>query len=250
VVTAILLALLVSQGSWTHLPGSNSKETRELKAALQAQVQSYNVTASNFVDALIDVACRFKLPMGVEWVRTPSAMKPVHFSWKDSTVQKIVRDIAQAQPGYQVQVRNAVVHVQPRDMIPDRENFLGLKVPQFEVQDVAEIASRRLNEFVTLKVTPPKPAPPGQPRGGIGGSQLGEVGDPEISINLKNVSVKDALDCISLASPLKIWLVTFAESGDVTPTGFRRTVSPLTGKAIPDEYQPVWELLKWGREPY
>jgi hypothetical protein len=246
VVTTILFVLLMSQGSWTHLPGSSSKETRELRATLQVRVQSYDVTASSFVDALIKVADRFKIPMGIEWVRTPSAMKPVRLSWKTATVQGVVQDIVHTQPGYELQVRNGVVHVQPRGMVSGRENFLRLRIPQFDIQNqVAELASRRLGQLVTAVVTPPKPI-----RGGIGSSQLTEVDDPEISISLKNVSAEDVLDCIALASPFKVWLVTFAEAGNATPTGFRRTVSPLTGKAIPDEYQPVWELLKWGREPY
>ncbi len=62
--------------------------------------------------------------------------------------------------------------------------------------------------------------------------------------------MQDALDAISLASPFKVWIVTFAPDGDVTPTGFRRTASPVTSEAVPHSAKPYWELLRWGRPPY
>src|SRR5262249_20660394 len=152
--------------------GPSSKESAELRTTLQAPVHGYDVTANTFVDALIDLAGRFKCPIGIVWVRKPSDLKPVHLSWNDTTVEHVVRDIAHAQPGYEVQVRNAVVHVRPRDMIPDKESFLSLRVSRFEVQkEVAETASTRLAEIVNLELTPPKPAPVGQAKGGIGFSQ-------------------------------------------------------------------------------
>jgi len=247
----LLLTLLLAQSAHTGSSGPQSTESVELGTTLQAPVHSYSVTANTFVDALIEVAGRFKFPIGIVWVRKTSELKPIHISWSDARVEKALQDIVHAQPGYEVELRNAVMHVRPRDMIPDKENFLSLRVSRFEVhKEVAETASTRLAELVNLEVTPPKPAPVGQAKGGIGSSQLVEVGDPEISISLADVTVEDALDAISLASPFKVWIVTFAPAGDLTPTGFRRTVSPIASEAVPHPAKPYWELLRWGRAPY
>jgi hypothetical protein len=250
VFISVLLTVLLAQGTPVGLPERYSRESKQLRTTLQAPVHNYSVTANTFVDALIEVAGQFKFPIGIAWVRKPSELKPIHLSWSDATVEQVVRDIVQAHPEYEVEVRNAVVHVRPRNMISSKENFLGLRISRFDEQDeVAELASRRLAELANIKVTPPKPLAPGQAKGGIAGSQLVEVGDPEISIALADVTVEEALDAISSASPFKVWLVTFDADATLTPGGFRRTVL-ASGKAVPDQYQPVWELLKWGRTPY
>lgn len=251
VAAAFTVMLFFAQGSISGLPGSHSKESLELRTRLQAPVHSYSVTANACVDALIEVAGQFKFPIGIMWAWKPSESKPIHLSWSDATVEQVVEDIVRTRPGYVIEVRNAIVHVAPRDRIPNKENFLRLTISTFDARnEVAEIASKRLGALVNLKVTPPKPPPLGQAGGGIGFEQAVEVGDPDISISLTDVTVEDALDAISLASPFKVWLVTFSGDDSLTPGGFRRTVSPITGKAVPDEYQPAWELLKWGRKPY
>ncbi len=248
---AILFALLFTHSPAAQNPRSGPGEPRALSAVLRGRVESYTLTAGDFVDALLEVGNKFEIPMGISCVRTDSLMKPVRLHWKGVTVQRVVEDIVRTQPLYEVNIKNAVVHIRPRGLVPRRENFLRLKVSQFEVENqVAELASRRLAQIVTLTVSPPKPPRGGQTTGGTLGSQLTETDDPEVSIRLRNATVEDVLDNISVGSPFKVWLVTFAGTGNVTPTGFRRTVSPLTGKAIPDEYQPTWELLRWGRQPY
>jgi hypothetical protein len=249
-VTTALLTILLAQSAPVGLPEPYSKESKQLRTTVQAPVHNYSVTANTFVDALIEVAGQFKFPIGIAWVRKASELKPIHLSWSDATVEQVVRDIVKAHPGYEIEVRNAVVHVRPHDMVSSKESFLRLRIPRFDAQnEVAEIASKRLAALANMKVTPPKPLAPGQAKGGIAGSQLVEVGDPEISISLADVTVEDALDAISLASPFKVWLVTFDADASLTPGGFRRTVL-ASGKAVPDQYQPVWELLKWGRTPY
>jgi hypothetical protein len=249
VPATLLLALLFAQASRTALPGPSSPAV-ELRAALQQRAPNYDVTASNFVDALIEVAGTFKLPMGVVWIRKPAELKPVKFSWSDTTVDKMIHDIVNAQPGYGIEVRNAVVHVRPRQMIPSTQSFLGLKIASFEAQnEVAELADKRLAALANIRVMPPKPPPAGQAGAGVGLEQAVEMGDPEISISLADVSVEDVLDAISLASPFKVWLVTFEGDNNLTPGGFRRTVL-ASGRSVPDEDQPLWEILKWGRMPY
>lgn len=249
--STIVLTLLLTQASLMGLPGPSSQESGELKATLQTPVHSYSVAATTFADALMEVAGQFKVPMGIEWVRETSGLEPIHLSWSDATVEQVVRDIVRAQPGYEIKIRGALVHVRPRDMIPDKENFLRLRISRFDVHnEVAEIAGRRLVDLVNLRVTPPKLLPPGQAVGGVGSSQFVEVGDPDISLSLTQVTVEDVLDAISLGSPFKVWIVTFAPTGDLTPTGFRRTMSPVTTQGATHSAQPYWELLRWGRKPY
>ena len=246
-IAALVLELLLVHGSWMSFPGPHSKQSAGLSARLSAHVQNYTLSADSFVQALLKLASDFEIPMGIEWVRTPTAIRPVHLTWKDTDVRAIIHGIAQTQSGYEVDVEEAVVHIRQRELVPARQNFLSIRLARFEVHDdVAEIASKRLASLVRLRLAPPKPIV----AGGVGFSQGTEIGDPNISLNLQNPTVEDVLDVLTLASPFKIWLVTFGPDRSLTPTGFRRTVSPVTGKAVPGAEQPVWELLKWGRAPY
>lgn len=244
--TALGIAVIVFQAVLTVLPGSRSQPSAELRARLAAHVKGYTVSADNFADALVKVAGNFKIPMGIAWVRTSAAARPVRLAWKDTNVRGIIQGITHTQSGYGVGIEGSVVHVYPRALVPQRDDFLSLTLPQFEIHDVAEIASRHLGQLVRLRVAPPRPTVPG----GMGFSQFVEAGDPNISISLRNPTAAEALDAIVLASPFKVWLVTFAPGHSLMPTGFRRTVSPVSGQAVPDADQPFWELLKWGREPY
>lgn len=248
---ALLVALLLVQNPVTHLPKPHSKEAMETQATLGTQVLNYSVTGSNFVETLINVAGRFKFPLGIEWVREPANTKPVHFTWKKATVQKVMWDIVHTQPSYEIEVRNAVVHVQPSGLVPSQQNFLKLKILQFDVRDqVVEVASKHLSELVRQRVASLKGISTPSVRGGIGFSQGAEVGDNGISLVLTDISVENALDALILNSRFKVWLVTFAADGKLTLDGFRRTTSAASGNAIPDEYQPFWELLQWGKMPY
>jgi hypothetical protein len=61
-----------------------------------------------------------------------------------------IQNIANTQPGYQVDVRDGVVHIWPSGLIPDRENFLKLRIPAFDVNDAyVEVASFKLHMLIT-----------------------------------------------------------------------------------------------------
>jgi hypothetical protein len=249
-IAGVAAMLLVFQTTLTSLPGAASKESAELRARLDAEVKSYAVSADSFADALVKVAGDFKIPVGVEWVRTPAAIRPIRLAWKDTDARGVIQGIAHTQMGYVVEIEDAVVHIYPGALGPERQNFLNVRLDRFDIHDdVAEMASRNLGELVRLRVAPPKPRRQ-MAGGGLGGSLLVEMGDPNISISPANPTVGEVLDAIALASPFKVWLVTFVPGHSLTPTGFRRTVWAARGEAFPDADQPVWELLKWGRAPY
>jgi len=202
------------------------------------------------VDALLKVASEYKIPMGMAWVRTTAAMRGVKLSKKDATVEEIIQALVKTQPEYTMTTKNGLVHIFAPGLVPDRENFLRLKVPEFEVQNqVVELAERRLGDIVNATVYPPKPVAGGV-RGGTGSSLGVEVGDPDLTLKLQDVTVEDTLDALTLASDRGVWIVTFAPAGELTPTGFRQMESPVSTEALPHPAKPLWELLKWGRKPY
>lgn len=75
------------------------------------------------------------------------------------------------------------------------------------------------------------------------------MGDERISLSLRNVRVRDILDRLSLATGLKIWVVTYPERFRISKGGFRQTEAFHTDKGVADEEQPLWVFLPWGVKP-
>jgi len=240
----VALLLLAFQSSWITPLAPPATASDELRVKLGARVHSYKLTASNLVEALTQVAREFQIPMGIAWVNTPAARDKLALSWKDATVQEILEAIAKTQPGYEVQIGNGIVHVFSSKLVPDRQNFLRLRIRAFEVHEEAtEVASRKLRDLAKVIVSPPRRQ---SGLGGIAGSLAANLDDPKVSVRLKNVSVEDVLDALAVSSPRKIWIVTFSDAPTLTPTGFRRTLTLWNNFPIPDNEQPIWDMAHWG----
>lgn len=148
-----LLLLQIPAGSFVR---GSPMDLRPLQAKLETRVKNYQLVADNFVDALLRVAGEYKIPMGIAWVRTPAATRSVKLSWKVATVGEIVNDVVRLQPGYKVNVKDGILHVSDPRLIPDRQNFLRLRVHEFVVSnEVVEMAERRLVNVVNATVVPP-----------------------------------------------------------------------------------------------
>jgi hypothetical protein len=231
-VTRLMLLLLILQSSGTA--AALSPRPQEPSSTLDKRVTSYSLGPSSLVEALVHVSNDFQIPMGIAWVDSPTAAAKTPFTGKNLTVREILDNIVSAQPGYEVRVRNGVVQISPsRDLIPDNQNFLKLRIHSFEAHDeFVEIASFKLH----MLITPRK----------YGQMSIGATGNSRVDLELKDPTVEDALDALAGASNRKIWVVTFLDEVGLTSRGMRRTISLWSPKPQPDEEQTGWDLLRWG----
>lgn len=75
---------------------------------------------------------------------------------------------------------------------------------------------------------------------------IGATGDSRVEMELKDITVEGVLDALAISSKRQIWIVTFSNDTRLTHRGLRRTISLWNEKPVPDEDQPVWDLLRWG----
>jgi hypothetical protein len=211
-----------------------SLKAPEITSILNRRVSIYGLGPSNLIEALVQVSNDFQIPMGITWVESHTADAKKPYEWKNVTVQEIIEDIGRTRPRYEVHVKNGVVQVSPpRDLIPDNQNFLKLKLESFEAHgEFVEMASFKLHTLVT-------PQNSGQ-------LSIGATGDSKVDVELKNTTVEKVLDALAVASNRKIWVVTFLNDASLTPKGMRRTISLWSPKPQPDEEQPGWDLFRWG----
>jgi len=226
--------LLVFQSLWMPTRALSSAPPSDLGVKLSKRVSNYNLGVFSFVGALIQVSTDFQIPMGIVWVDTPESRAQTSFAWKDATILEIIQDIAKTDTGYQVQARNGVVHISRISTVPDRENFLKLKIEMFQTHNTAlEVASYQLHTIIT-------------PIKGNHQISIAGPGDSQLSLDLKNCTVEDVLDAFAVGSRGKIWMVVFPNRPTAIADGILRTRSLFTDDPIRDDQQPVWYLHRWG----
>jgi hypothetical protein len=173
--------------------------------------------------------------MGIAWVSTPAARAEVPFVWKEATVREVIEAIAKQQPGYVVQVRKDVVHIISPGLIPEKENFLNLRIKEFQVRNgYIDVAILRLQNLIS----PSK----------YSGFSVGtDADEPKISLELGESTVSDILDGLALASNRKIWIIAFSTDPKPTSAGFRKTLALWDALSpVVEKGEPALNLLHWG----
>ena len=228
----LFAALLIPTG-WC-LPQSDKSDDLNQKLSFRVPVGRVEGT---FVEALGKTARAFNIPMGISSVNTASSRRKRVVEYKDATVLQIIEDIAKTEPGYEVRAENQVVHVKTQE-IPDKQNFLRLRVPQFSGEGVAAVVKAGLWILLNQQIAPHPPKE-------YGASIPHRASDPTLDLQFTNATVGEILDRIAVVSDQKVWVVTFAEDPNPTPTGFRRTASFPSKAVAPDNDQPVWDIFPW-----
>jgi hypothetical protein len=216
-----------------------------LQGRVDAQVESYTLSQPDLARALIAVSSEFKIPVGIEWIE-PRSSQPIKLKWEHTTVGAIIQSLATVQPGYELEVGDAIVHIFYSGARADPSNFLNIEIPEFDLQHTyVGLARLRLEQVVAARVTPPPP--PGAPIS-MGGSVALDPHDRRQNFRFVDAKVREVLDTLTLAGEYKIWVATFPEGPALTPTGFRPTLSLWAPQAGPNEL-PAWDLFDWNHSP-
>lgn len=226
-----------------HLAGAERQAT-DLQRKLDAHVAEYSLSAIGLADALARTSKQFQLPMGIEWMKDKQALGSLSRSWMDETVGGILRSIVETYPGYSFEVKDGIVHVFRQDLLNDSRNFLNLKVPVFfEVRhEPVGFANVQLRS-VMQNIVSPRNLPPGT--GEAGSYTSGNVREKPLTLSLRGLTVREALEKMAAVSEHNVWIVTFSDTSELTPTGFRRTETLWHPAPFPITQQPMWDFFAW-----
>lgn len=207
-------------------------------AQLQKSVEDYELHANNLLEALSQISAHFELPMGVEWAANTDTTKRIHKHFSQGRVQSVLDAAVAEYADYKWELDRGVIHVFPQ-WANDSHSFLHLRITEFSEKDSFVLfASRDLQRRVNQIVVPVLAYQ------GRAGSMASGLGDKKVTLELKNGTVEEILDVFLSVADFKLWVITYTGKNDLTSTGFRKTRS-LSGRNIPDESQPVWDLLRW-----
>ena len=240
------MLLVVVACAWAQQPSVQTPRSSTVEA------EDYSLEAKSFIDALLKISAQFRLPLGVEWVKTQDTLKPVRFSWNRATLKDVMQSVLSAYHGYDWRTEDGVVHVFQRDLIRYNNNPLNIRIKQFDERpETVAWAENDLFQMVSHVVRHPELE-------GIGGSVLGFPGEPVFRFAAQNVPARSILDKIITAGlswhlpprMKRIWVVTFPEHRIFSRTGFLEVVPMADPKFESADAQPFWVLLPWGDPPW
>lgn len=227
----------------TPVDAPAQRQSAELQTKLGARVSEFSLSANGLADAIAKTGKHFELPVGIEWVRDKEALRPFNRTWKGETVQAIMLAIVKDYAGYALRVEHGAIHVFRSDLVNDPQNFLNLKVPgSFDARrEIGGLTNQRLRRVVQSMVSQRK-LPAGAGEAGSYGTGLDEK---PVTVALRGLTVREALQKLTEASEQKIWVATFTEGLVLTPKGFRQTETLWNSTPLPDTEQPVWDFIAW-----
>ena len=229
--------------AWVGCPAiclAQSDNPSTLDQSLSRRISEGHVDGT-FVESLGQVASAFSIPMGISWLKTEGSQKKRSIEFKNATVLEMIEAIAGSEPNYEVVILNGVLHVATKE-IPLGQNFLYLRISEFATKGIANGAKVALWMQLNQRISR-------DPHRGYGGSILSSTSEPKLDLTFTNATVEEILDSIAVASDHKVWLVTFEDNLNLTPSGFRRTDSLLSTTVAPNEAQPEWDIFPWGPLP-
>jgi hypothetical protein len=201
-----------------------------------SQPASYQPKATTALQQLIEVAQHYRIPMGIEWIQeTKEESDPLPEPVKRSTVNDLIAAILQNAPGYVAQQRDGVLQVAKTDFLDKPENFLNLRISEFEIQDAHIFdAKSLLRNLIDLQLHPNR-----EGYGSNGGYGYGVPRDDgfekrNITFAGNDLTVREILTKIAAANGNALWVVQFSPSQKMSGTSFRAQISLNDGKVVPD----------------
>jgi len=253
-VFSLLIACAIqAQVTATREQSSSTQLSLEAKLALMA---NYVPESKEPREQLIEVAKRFKIPMGIEWVEQSAIIsKPLSLE-TDATVQHLISAILQQIPEYQQTIENGVLHVSQAAFASEAQNQLNLRISRFSVTDrnlLEAQSSLRLAIEMTLypdEYTEGYISDSGYPPGHVFTLNT-------ITFKGSNLTVREILDSLIKANDNALWLARLnrkavragensssAASEQRRSTGLgQRAAQARKRQPAPSDFELVWELI-------
>jgi hypothetical protein len=160
------------------------------------------------VDQLVEVARRFKIPMGIEWVEragiaTPDKTPP---SGKRS-VRELIQEIVSVSPEHFVEVDDGLVHIYSPIEAVHPFNFLNIRVKSYGVKDGDLFAAEDQLRWAIRFTLEPEKYMNGYGGGyGHGAHHVFEI--RKFTLSGSDLTIREVLNRIALAQGNALWVAT------------------------------------------
>ncbi|MGH9455206.1 MAG: hypothetical protein ACRD2O_14685 [Terriglobia bacterium] len=198
------------------------QETKSVSEILRASVQNFDNHGEPLVPTLLQIAKKFRLPLGIEKVNPPALHKPLVIYLADGTVSDALNLCVHKLPGYRWTVLEGAVLVYGPEERNQPSNLFDVQISSLTLKDATvNEANDRLSSIVFEIANSKLPAQPALPPGanvGYGGDSPGVTSFEKYRLNLdmKNTTVRAVLNRLvaiscSLGQPIA-WMARIPPS--------------------------------------
>lgn len=205
----IISALLLWVACGAAVASAQAQSVEEKLSAITDFVPK----ASTPVEQLVEVARKFRIPMGIEWTNRPGPVRPAKPPRPEQrSVQQLIEAIAVASQ-HDVAVVDGLVRVYSPTEAVHPLNFLNVQLKSYAVKDADLFAAEdQLRWAIRFTLEPEKY------RNGFNGG----YGHPDnhvfqiskFTIAASNITIREALNRITLAQGNALWITTI-DAGDL-----------------------------------
>jgi hypothetical protein len=171
-------------------------------------VTDYVPKATAPVDQLVEVARRFKIPMGIEWVERTATVAPEKMpSSGKRTVRELIEQIANASPEHRIEVDNGLVHIYSPTEAMHPFNFLNIRLEDYYVKHGDLFAAENQLRWAIRFTLEPEKYVNGYNGGyGHGANHIFQI--PKMTLSVSDVTIREVLNRIALAQGNALWVTT------------------------------------------
>jgi hypothetical protein len=182
-----------------------STQAQSLEQKLETATD-YVPTSTEPVDQLIEVARKFKIPMGIEWLERESKISSgTPLTPGKRSVRELIAQIMSVSPEHRVEVANGLVRIYSPNASIHPLNFLNIRLENYFVDDGDLFAAEdQLRWAIRFTLEPQKY------KNGYGGGYGHAGGDvfqfPQFTLSGSDVTVREILNQIALAQGNALWV--------------------------------------------
>jgi len=103
---------------------------QSLDARLGQRIAKYNSEKTTPLEQLIELAQKFQIPMGIEWVDDSADTLTPSINLRGTTPKGVMAQILAQKQGYTFTVEEGIVHISQISLAHDHRNFLNISFPQ------------------------------------------------------------------------------------------------------------------------
>src|SRR6266545_2071775 len=213
-------------------------------------VTDYVPKANTPLDQLVEVARRFKIPMGIEWVESAATATPDKTppSGKRS-VRELIEEIASVSPEHRIEVDDGLVRIYSPTEAVHPFNFLNIRLKSYNVKDADLFAAEDQLRWAIRFTLEPEKYLYGYGGGyGHGTPHIFEI--PKFTLSGSDLTIREILNRIALAQGNALWVATI-KSADLAgdePCWRRKGVDGGVPVTSAWRFLPLAEIAELAKE--
>jgi hypothetical protein len=177
---------------------AGSRNSEHYEEALGTRIPTYAAHGRTAAQCLVDLAYRYQIPIGIEYVDHDFVSKKIKLNIRGGTVRSVVAALASQIPPYRVTFGPGAVEIFTPEARADKSNLLNTTIDEFSVSgsDPVEADSRL---FVALEHK--------FHRSVFSSTAPGQLGPQKVTLDLRGRRVRQILDAIVAQHGSAIWTV-------------------------------------------